>query len=208
MIISSIDAPNIKALEIRILKPFRSEVNAFISPETTYFPCNLALKNIEISAHLRINTQDYLISTVTQSGKHPTSLKEALEQEGFAKQQKLALQLISPRTFQILNAPYEAPLNYLDIALIDKAGQDNGWELSEKYNNEFLVLSSARHSEQALIQKKNDNSFLITWTSEHLSEKIKQDFPHQVGKQSAQVKDEYHLNAILKQPVFVKVVVR
>ncbi len=192
MIVSSIDAPNANAFEIRILKPFQELLDSFISPETKYFLCNVALKSNTVRAHLRINSQDYLISTDIQSGQHQLSLKEALEIDNYSQGKKLVLTMVMPNTFKVVNEPLEDPLDSLDKTLIEKSGQDNGWEKSEDFKREFILLSSARHSGQVLIQKKNDQTWLLTWQSIPLSQKMKDEFPQYVeGEQARNISDSY-----------------
>lgn len=199
MIVCSIDAPNANAFEIRILKPFRELLDAFISPETKYFLCNVALKSNTVRAHLCINSQDYLISTDTQSGQHPLSLKKALKIDGYSQGEKLAIKMIAPNTFSVMNEPLECLLNSLDKTLIEKSGQDNGWERSDDFKSEFIILSSARHSEQALIQKKNDQTWVLTWQSSLLSQKLKGEFPQYVQGETARIISDLDLNRFLKR---------
>jgi predicted restriction endonuclease len=69
-------------------------------------------------------------------------------------------------------------MNTLERVLVEKAGQENGWEYIVETNGRLVRLASARHASQATIRKaETESPWEITVSGDLVNKELKRSFP-------------------------------
>jgi len=91
-------------------------------------------------------------------------------------------------------------INTFEHTLLEKAGQDNGWERVLKKDSTQLILASARHKAEVQITPGQlPDSWLLTLPSELLAQEILRSFPECIKGLDAEVYDHETLGQLLKR---------
>lgn len=204
MIRSTVNSPNENALELRISQLDNAQIYPAIPSGKPGTPCKILAGTSMIPAllHWSENDQLYWISTNSfQPFSHQISLANFLEQQGFKKGDTVELDLKPSFHFFILNTPIKPRLiDAFEQALLEKAGQDNGWERVLQKDNSQLTLASARHKAEVQIKPgQQPDSWHITLPSELLAQELRRSFPEQITGLIAEVQDDETLGQLLKR---------